>query len=587
MFTGITTDIGTVRTSELRGDLRLTIASSFDMATVDLGSSIACSGVCFTVVDKADDWFAVDVSGETLSRTAKDLWREGARLNLERSLRIGDELGGHIVSGHIDGVAEVIGMAPHGGSIRIYARPTADTSRAVGPRVTELRVREEALGGGGGVVGHGDAKGPEIERLLDILENPLLLADHVEVVVGARVLDKRHVRAARLHVCRHLAAILRRRPVVRAADEQEQRPHHHLLRVITAAAGIHGDGGGVADLGKVHTARASALEGGPIDDRHREHPPLRPAERGHALRNDEGLPLEILEGADGVVEALSGGGIRLAVGLAVGGLLARAEAVHHEGNVAAIGEPAGPRFHLRRDPVTAVEEHEGGKGPGSVGFGEVTLDAVGIFRGGALEGDRSRTGRGDDERAQEQSGARYSDHPPKYSVAALRYNHQRHMTDREWPEEAREQFERGYEAQMAGRLEEAIEHYRRSLAVHPTAEAHTFLGWALSFQGKHEEAIAACKRAIAVDPTFGNPYNDIGVCLIELGRPEEAVEWLERAKIAPRYEPRHYPFLNLARVYVRQHKVREAIRELEGAISFEPHDTAARQELHRLIGLLN
>jgi len=161
------------------------------------------------------------------------------------------------------------------------------------------------------------------------------------------------------------------------------------------------------------------------------------------------------------------------------------------------------------------------------------------------------------------------------------------MTDREWPADAREQFERGYEAQMAGRLEEAIDHYRRSLAIHPTAEAHTFLGWALSFQGKHEEAIAACKRAIAVDPTFGNPYNDIGVCLIELGRPEEAVEWLERAKIAPRYEPRHYPFLNLARVYVRQHKVREAIRELEGAIAFEPHDTAARQELHRLIGLLN
>src|SRR5213593_558373 len=148
------------------------------------------------------------------------------------------------------------------------------------------------------------------------------------------------------------------------------------------------------------------------------------------------------------------------------------------------------------------------------------------------------------------------------------------MTDREWPADAREQFERGYEAQMAGRLEEAIDHYRRSLAIHPTAEAHTFLGWALSFQGKHEEAIAACKRAIAVDPTFGNPYNDIGVCLIELGRPEEAVEWLERAKIAPRYEPRHYPFLNLARVYVRQHKVREAIRELEGAIAFEPRDPA-------------
>src|SRR5688500_20264784 len=100
MFTGITTDIGTVRSAEPRGDLRLTIACGFDMATVELGASIACSGVCFTVVDKGDDWIAVDVSGETQSRTAADLWREGSRLNLERSLRVGDELGGHIVSGH-------------------------------------------------------------------------------------------------------------------------------------------------------------------------------------------------------------------------------------------------------------------------------------------------------------------------------------------------------------------------------------------------------------------------------------------------------------------------------------------------------
>ena len=117
MFTGITTDVGTVRTSEQRGDLRLTIATSYDLASVELGSSIACSGVCFTVVDKGDDWFAVDVSAETLSRTAKDLWAEGASLNLERSLKIGDELGGHIVSGHVDGVGEVIEVSPEGGSV--------------------------------------------------------------------------------------------------------------------------------------------------------------------------------------------------------------------------------------------------------------------------------------------------------------------------------------------------------------------------------------------------------------------------------------------------------------------------------------
>ena len=121
MFTGITTAIGTVRSAEQRGDrdLRLAIACDYDLATVDLGASIACSGVCFTVVDKGEDWFAVDVSGETLSRTAGDLWREGARLNLERSLRVGDELGGHIVSGHVDGIAEVLGVCPEGGSSRV------------------------------------------------------------------------------------------------------------------------------------------------------------------------------------------------------------------------------------------------------------------------------------------------------------------------------------------------------------------------------------------------------------------------------------------------------------------------------------
>ena len=161
------------------------------------------------------------------------------------------------------------------------------------------------------------------------------------------------------------------------------------------------------------------------------------------------------------------------------------------------------------------------------------------------------------------------------------------MAEREWAAEAREHFERGYEEQMAGRIDAAIESYRRSIAIQPTAEAHTFLGWALSHQGRHEAAIAECRTAIAVDPTFGNPYNDIGAYLIELGREDDAVPWLERAKVAPRYEPRHFPYFNLARIYVRRHKVHEAIRELEGAIAIEPRYTAARRELHRLIGLLN
>jgi Tfp pilus assembly protein PilF len=154
-------------------------------------------------------------------------------------------------------------------------------------------------------------------------------------------------------------------------------------------------------------------------------------------------------------------------------------------------------------------------------------------------------------------------------------------------EEARRYFEQGYAAQMDNRLDEAIACYRRSIEVRPTAEAHTFLGWVLSFQGRHDDAIAQCKIAIQVDPHFGNPYNDIGAYLIELGKPEEAIPWLERAKMAPRYEPRHYPYFNLARVYVRQGRVQDAIRELRGAIAIEPGYALARRELHRLLGMLN
>ena len=119
MFTGIITDIGTVRSVEQRGDLRLTIGTAYDLATVDLGASIACSGVCLTLVDKGADWFAVDISHETVSRTASALWVEGARLNLERALRMGDELGGHLVTGHVDGTGKVIDICPDGGSTRI------------------------------------------------------------------------------------------------------------------------------------------------------------------------------------------------------------------------------------------------------------------------------------------------------------------------------------------------------------------------------------------------------------------------------------------------------------------------------------
>ena len=134
MFTGIVTDVGTVRKAEQRGDLRLEIATGYDLATVDLGASIACSGVCLTVVDKGDDWFAVDVSAETMSRTAPDHWREGAKLNLERSLRLGDELGGHILTGHVDAVATVATVASEGDSLRLGISAPRNLAAMIAPK---------------------------------------------------------------------------------------------------------------------------------------------------------------------------------------------------------------------------------------------------------------------------------------------------------------------------------------------------------------------------------------------------------------------------------------------------------------------
>jgi riboflavin synthase len=134
MFTGIITDIGSVRSVEQKGDLRLIIGCDYDMDTVDLGASIACSGTCLTVVDKGDDWFAVDVSQETGSKTAPGLWAEGARLNLERALRVGDELGGHIVTGHVDAVASVTRAEEVGGSIDVTIEAPRELGGAIAPK---------------------------------------------------------------------------------------------------------------------------------------------------------------------------------------------------------------------------------------------------------------------------------------------------------------------------------------------------------------------------------------------------------------------------------------------------------------------
>jgi riboflavin synthase len=129
MFTGIVSDIGTISAVETVEDTRVTIHTVYDPASIDLGASIACSGVCLTVVDKGTNedgnWFAVDVSGETISRTAEGQWTAGRRLNLERALKLGEELGGHIVTGHVDGIGRIADITDEGGSkrIRIVAGP--------------------------------------------------------------------------------------------------------------------------------------------------------------------------------------------------------------------------------------------------------------------------------------------------------------------------------------------------------------------------------------------------------------------------------------------------------------------------------
>ena len=127
-------------------------------------------------------------------------------------------------------------------------------------------------------------------------------------------------------------------------------------------------------------------------------------------------------------------------------------------------------------------------------------------------------------------------------------------------------LKQAYERQTAGKLEDAIRLYRASIAEHPTAEAHTFLGWTYSFQGRYQEAIEQCKIAIGLDPDFGNPYNDIGSYLIHLGRIDQAIPWLEQAKKATRYEPRHFPYLNLYRVYLKLGELDRAQRELQQAL---------------------
>ena len=142
MFTGIITDIGTILTHEDRGDTRLVIGTRYDVDSIDLGASIACSGACLTVVDKGVDagsngpggWFAIDASAETLARTAPGMWDAGRRLNLERALRVGDELGGHIVTGHVDAVGRIVAVEPVGDSVKLTVEAPASLAPHIAPK---------------------------------------------------------------------------------------------------------------------------------------------------------------------------------------------------------------------------------------------------------------------------------------------------------------------------------------------------------------------------------------------------------------------------------------------------------------------
>lgn len=135
MFTGIITDVGRIRSvRDTDRDRRFEVETAFDLPTVAIGASISHAGCCLTVVEKGDDWFAVEVSGETLSKTTLGDWREGTGVNLERAARLGDELGGHIVSGHVDGVGEVISVTPEGGSHRIVIATPGDLHRFIAPK---------------------------------------------------------------------------------------------------------------------------------------------------------------------------------------------------------------------------------------------------------------------------------------------------------------------------------------------------------------------------------------------------------------------------------------------------------------------
>jgi Tfp pilus assembly protein PilF len=147
---------------------------------------------------------------------------------------------------------------------------------------------------------------------------------------------------------------------------------------------------------------------------------------------------------------------------------------------------------------------------------------------------------------------------------------------------AKELWEQGTQELMAGRIPDAIRLFEASLEVEPTAEGFTYRGWAISYLGLLDEAIEECKKAIVLDPDFGNPYNDIGVYLMQKGQPADAVPWLERAKLAKRYEPRHFPYLNLGRICLARGDKMRALDEFAQALQIQPDDPMALAALQTI-----
>ncbi len=134
MFTGIITDLGRVKTIEKAGDTRFEFETAYDMSSVDIGASIACNGACMTVIEKGNNWFAITASGESVSMTTMGSWKEGDAINFERACRVGDELGGHIVSGHVDGVAEIISITEEGDSHRFKFKSPKNLKNFIAPK---------------------------------------------------------------------------------------------------------------------------------------------------------------------------------------------------------------------------------------------------------------------------------------------------------------------------------------------------------------------------------------------------------------------------------------------------------------------